>query len=286
MRCPFAEWRGPIPNETPGGMGAVVGVVFHIMGSSFSAADNWFHNPSAKASAHFGIKQDGALVQWVDTADKAWHAVAANSHWIGVETEGASGPLSDAGIATFGRLYAWLHEVYGVTFQITDDPVNGHGLGWHGMGGAAWGGHDYCPGPERRAQRARVIQLAQRAQPIPAPPPAPSFHPSGGGEDSRMALVTGPDKTHVDLVVVGLPVDAKGFGPVFHSSAPSVDGLLTAAFENLGGSAKSVSAGWTADGSAFVVAAHGTDDHVWIKTWDNAHQWSAWRRQTTGVLAP
>jgi predicted 3-demethylubiquinone-9 3-methyltransferase (glyoxalase superfamily) len=161
-RCPFAEWRGPIPNETPNGMGSpVVGVVFHIMGSSFSAADGWFHNPSAKASAHFGIKQDGSLVQWVDTADKAWHAVAANSHWIGVETEGVGGPLSEAGCQTFGRLYRWIHDTHGVPFQITDDPVNGHGFGWHGMGGAAWGGHDYCPGPERKAQRAHILQLAQ-----------------------------------------------------------------------------------------------------------------------------
>jgi hypothetical protein len=136
-------------------------VVFHIMGSSFSAADGWFHNPSAKASAHFGIKQDGSLVQWVDTADKAWHAVAANSHWIGVETEGVGGPLSEAGCQTFGRLYRWIHDTHGVPFQITDDPVNGHGFGWHGMGGAAWGGHDYCPGPERKAQRAHILQLAQ-----------------------------------------------------------------------------------------------------------------------------
>lgn len=169
MLCPFAEWRGPVPGRTPGGMGAVVGAVFHIMGASMSAADGWFHNSSSRVSAHFGIGNDGRLVQWVDTADRAWHAGAANSHWIGVETEGSGGPLSDAGIATFARLYLWLHEQYGIPFGITDDPNSGHGLGWHGMGGAAWGGHDYCPGPERRAQRARVIQIASGQQPAPQP---------------------------------------------------------------------------------------------------------------------
>ncbi len=168
MICPFAEWRGPVPNRTPNGMGAVTGAVFHIMGSSYAAADGWFHNPQAKASAHFGIKQNGELVQWVDTADRAWHAVAANLHWIGVETEGASGPLSDAGIAKFAELYRWLHDNYGIPFQTTDDPVNGHGLGWHGMGGVAWGNHTYCPGPQRKAQRATVIALAQ-GQPVPEP---------------------------------------------------------------------------------------------------------------------
>jgi hypothetical protein len=146
----------------PGGMDSpVVGVVFHIMGASMAAADAWFHNPSAQASAHFGIGQDGHLVQWVDTPDRAWHAAAANRHWIGVETEGSGGPLSEAGCQTFGRLYAWLAGLYGLPFAPTDDPNAGHGLGWHGMGGAAWGGHDYCPGPERKAQRAHVLQLAQ-----------------------------------------------------------------------------------------------------------------------------
>lgn len=165
MRCPFAIWRGTIPNETPGGMESpVVGVVFHIMGASYEAADSWFHNPSAQASAHFGIKQDGTLVQWVDTADRAWHAAAANRHWIGVETEGSGGALSEAGCQTFARLYRWLHDTHGVPFQITDDPNSGHGFGWHGMGGSAWGGHDYCPGPERRAQRAHILQLAQGTQ--------------------------------------------------------------------------------------------------------------------------
>ena len=147
----------------------VVGAVFHIMGASMAAADGWFHNPASKVSAHFGIGTDGRLVQWVDTADRAWHAGAANLHWIGVETEGASGPLSDAGIVTFSKLYRWLHDQYGIPFQTTDD-VNGRGLGWHGMGGAAWGGHPYCPGPQRRAQRSEVIRLAQGPAPLPALP--------------------------------------------------------------------------------------------------------------------
>lgn len=160
-RCPFAQWRGEVPNRTPGGMVApVVGAVFHIMGASMSAADGWFHNPSAGASAHFGIGQDGQLVQWVDTADRAWHAMAANRHWIGVETEGSGGPLSGAGCATFARLYAWLHDQYHIPFVPTDDPANGAGLGWHGMGGDAWGGHTYCPGDARKIQRQYILDMA------------------------------------------------------------------------------------------------------------------------------
>jgi N-acetylmuramoyl-L-alanine amidase len=175
VRCPFAQWRGPIPNMTPGGMEApVVGVVFHIMGASMAAADGWFHNPNAQASAHFGIGQDGALVQWVDTDDRAWHAMAANRHWIGVETEGVAGPLSEAGCQTFGRLYAWLAGLYHLPFVPTDDPVNGAGLGWHGMGGNAWGGHFYCPGDPRKIQRQHILDIAS-GQPGPPAPPAESW---------------------------------------------------------------------------------------------------------------
>jgi hypothetical protein len=139
----------------------VVGVVFHIMGASMAAADGWFHNPASQVSAHFGIGQDGRLVQWVDTSDRAWHAGAANRHWIGVETEGSGGQLADAGVTTFGRLYAWLAAQYHLPFAPTDDPVNGAGLGWHGMGGDAWGGHPYCPGDARKNQRQRILDIAQ-----------------------------------------------------------------------------------------------------------------------------
>lgn len=120
--------------------------------------------------------------------------------------------------------------------------------------------------------------------------PAPHiFHPSGGQEDSAMALVTGPSGSRADLVVVGLP-DPKatppypaGSGPVYHAFGNSIGALLSAKeWEPLGGYAHSVSAAWTADGSTFVVSALGVDGHVWIKTWDDAHKWSPWQLQVSG----
>ncbi len=213
--CPFAEWRGPVPGRTPGGMGSVQGVVFHIMGASYAAADGWFHNPASKVSAHFGIKQTGSLVQWVDTADRAWHAGAANAHWIGVETEGSSGPLSEAGCATFGRLYRWIHDTYGVAYSITDTPA-GSGFGWHGMGGAAWGGHPYCPGPARIAQRQHVIDLASGGAP-------PQPHPQ---EEDEMALMLSADgKPGVLLRTGGLITgvrDPQSFYAYAAAGVPSV----------------------------------------------------------------
>lgn len=39
------------------------------------------------------------------------------------------------------------------------------GFGWHGMGGAAWGGHTGCPGDLRRAQMPQILALAQGSTP-------------------------------------------------------------------------------------------------------------------------
>lgn len=58
----------------------------------------------AEVSAHFFIRRDGSLVQFVDTDQRAWHAGA--SHWcgrdnrnddsIGVELEGLEGDVFEA----------------------------------------------------------------------------------------------------------------------------------------------------------------------------------------------
>lgn len=143
-----------------------LGLVLHVIEGSLSAADSAFHNPSWRASAHFGIGNDGRLVQWVDTADKAWAEVAGNPDYHSVETEGwDTMGLTVAQTATLARLYRWGHDTFGWPYELADVPGQ-RGLAWHGMGGDAWGGHFGCPGTTRRQQRAGVLALAQ-----------------GGGED-------------------------------------------------------------------------------------------------------
>jgi hypothetical protein len=134
----------------------------HIMGSSMAAADSWFHSPSnTQASAHFGIGNDGHIVQWVDTDDKAWHACKANPNYWGIETEGTSGPLTNAQVESFAKLYGWLESLDHFGFALADSPGQ-HGLGWHGMGGVGYCNHPYCPGDQRKAQRSLILQLAQQ----------------------------------------------------------------------------------------------------------------------------
>lgn len=160
-----AVWKGPTPNQSTGEMvRPILGAVLHIEQGSESGTNSWFHNPGAQASAHFGNPQSGPLQQWVDTADKAWAEVSGNSRWISVEHEGFSGkaPTPTASqIENDAQLLAWLHTTEGVPLQITNS-TSKPGLGWHGMGGASWGGHYDCPGDRILKQRKAIIKRAKQ----------------------------------------------------------------------------------------------------------------------------
>jgi LysM repeat protein len=159
---PGAEWR-PIPvNHSKGGQASVRGVVVHIMAGTFEGTDSWFRNPKAKASSHFGTSKTGRLRQWVDTADRAWAQADGNPSWLSVENEGKGGDaLTDAQLDRVAEVLAWAHKTYGVPLQVTHAP-NGKGLGYHAMGGSAWGGHTSCPGSRVVAQLAEIVARAKQ----------------------------------------------------------------------------------------------------------------------------
>lgn len=165
MRYPHAVWRGPIVNERHNGMVyPIQGLVLHIEQGSEVGTNNWFHNPAAQASAHFGNPKHGPLDQFVDTADEAWAEMAGNARWFSVEHEGISGQsLTTSQIENDAQLFAWIHTNYPhVQLQLTDDSVNGNGLGYHAMGGQAWGGHLQCPGAPIISQRPLILTRAKQ----------------------------------------------------------------------------------------------------------------------------
>ncbi|MFD8839741.1 peptidoglycan-binding protein [Streptomyces griseofuscus] len=181
-RMPGATWIGPTPNQTANGMVEVRGLILHIQQGTESGSESWFKNPSAQASAHFLNPKSGGLRQLIDTKDRAWAEAAGNSHWVSVENEGfVPDKLTASQVENCAQLLAWLHKTYSVPLQSTDDP-NGKGLGWHGMGGATWGGHTGCPGDNIKAQRAAIIARAKElvSPPGPAPAPKPSYEPFPG----------------------------------------------------------------------------------------------------------
>jgi len=159
-RWDIAEWVGPTPNRTTGGMVESRGLVIHIMQGSYDGSIAWGKNPASSVSFHFATRGDGHIGQLVDTADAAWTQANGNGHWISVENEGYSGTrLTDGQVDAVARIYARGVQEYGWPLQITDSPT-GRGLGWHGMGGTAWGGHFDCPGEPIKAQRGEILARA------------------------------------------------------------------------------------------------------------------------------
>ena len=153
-------------NHQPGGNAPRLFIV-HIMEGTLTGTDNWFRNPAAQVSAHFGAGRKGELWQWVSTGDQAWHAMAANRYSIGCECEGdiESGlsSLTAAQLHAVATAYAWSAKKYpDIRLWLNTRPFNGQGLSWHGLGGAAWGDHPDCPGDAIRAQLPGVLAEAKR----------------------------------------------------------------------------------------------------------------------------
>lgn len=150
-----------VPNRTKGEQAAVHGVVLHVMAGTLDGTDAWFHNRESQASSHFGVGRDGRIIQWVDTNDRAWAQAGGNSTWLSIEHEGESGDaLTVKQLAATARIVKWMHTAEGVQLKIADSPAE-RGLGWHGMGGKAWGSHPDCPGDPIKHQRGAILAAAQ-----------------------------------------------------------------------------------------------------------------------------
>ena len=155
-----AQWRPIVNNYTPGGMNRYQGVVLHIMQGTLNGTDAWFNNRAAGASAHFGVGKEGQAYQWVDTKDKAWAQAGGNPSWLSIELEGHTpDEMTPKQAETVARIVAWAAVTHSFPLQISDRPAL-QGVGWHGMGGAAWGNHTACPGESIKGQRSLIIERA------------------------------------------------------------------------------------------------------------------------------
>ncbi len=154
------------------------GIVMHTEAGFEAGTISVFNQSSFQASAFFSIGRDGHIHQYgpVGQGWAAWTQAGGNFSWIGIEDEDQTNPripLAGAQLAAFAQILEACSAHAGFPLQTTEDP-GGKGLGWHGMGGAAWGGHPDCPGDVRKAQRPEIIRLAEA---IRSGPPAPLPHP-------------------------------------------------------------------------------------------------------------
>lgn len=208
-----AKWS-PVRNYTANGQESVHGLVVHIMQGTFEGSRSWFNNPASQASSHFGTAKDGRLEQWVDTKDRAWAQASGNRTWLSIENEGkVPDALTKEQLEDVAQVFAWVVRLYGVPYKVAKSPDD-KGLGYHKMGGAAWGGHP-CPGEAIIAQLQSIVNRAKQINGV-APKPTPHYAPFPGdkyffyGRTSK--LVTEVGKALVRAGYKGYKV---GPGPVF-----------------------------------------------------------------------
>lgn len=154
------------------------GVILHITEGSFQGAVGWESETRSQVSSYFVTRRDGYFVQCVDTDHKAWTQGGGNPYWIGIENEGFVENLNERFLTepqmdAVAHIYAWCVQMWGIPIQSTDDPRNGRGLGWHGMGAGVWEtpGHPSCPGEAIKSQRpailAKVVEILNPVKPAP-----------------------------------------------------------------------------------------------------------------------
>ncbi|MCC7508079.1 MAG: N-acetylmuramoyl-L-alanine amidase [Planctomycetes bacterium] len=115
---PAIVWD-PSPNYTAGRTVSIDSIVIHTTEGSYAGAVSWLKNPSAGASAHYVIKEDGTQIkQLVADSNRAWHATYYNNRSIGIECAGFAGQASTWTQGILPALYdlvAWLCYTHGVS---------------------------------------------------------------------------------------------------------------------------------------------------------------------------
>jgi len=71
-----ATWKGAANGNFRAGRAghSVTGIVIHVMDGTLPGTDTWFNTVGANVSAHYGVGKDGAVHQYVEEKDEAFHA--------------------------------------------------------------------------------------------------------------------------------------------------------------------------------------------------------------------
>lgn len=138
--------------------------IVHTADGYYEGTISWQKGPNSVSSHFINGKKLGEVAQMVDTGDEAWTQSAANRYAISSENAGFGDqgePLTEWQLEINAQLYARAHREYPDTLplKLMASPDDA-GLGWHGMGGDAWGGHYDCPGEVIKAQLPLILARA------------------------------------------------------------------------------------------------------------------------------
>lgn len=182
--------------------------------------------PPNRVFGHFWVAKTGTVKEHQTLDRQAWHAMAGNAIYYGVEFEGfVNEPLNSQQIFS-GAL---IHNLLQTPDVVMNTP--GYlGVGTHGMGGNAYG-HPSCPGNLRASQRIAIINQAARLRGGPTPPTHPAFTTSVR-QGNRGPVVVAVQRR---LIRYGYPLIPDGiFGPLTNTAVRrfqtrfglSVDGIV------------------------------------------------------------
>ena len=137
----------------------VLGWVEHVVVGNGDPWSTFEYAPTGnRRFSDLWFAKDGRVKQYQLLSRGSWAQVAGNATYWSCETEGdPSEPLTPQQIESLAQWHVWC----GAADALAETPGD-RGIGWNGMGGAAWGGHYGCPGDIRKAQRAAIIARAQQ----------------------------------------------------------------------------------------------------------------------------
>lgn len=156
----LSDRKGYGPLRTP-----KLGGVLHC-NQSRGRLEAYVSRPSTEVCPTFQVYEVGPPTQFLPMDWQPVCQSAGNQNYFAVETEGygvalpghAATALNENQLEWCARIFEAAHRELSMPLKVAEKPGQA-GIGWHGMGGNSWGGHDTCPGVERRAQRQTIIDL-------------------------------------------------------------------------------------------------------------------------------
>lgn len=133
--------RKPVERYQPGGsvhtpMAAARRLCFHTAVSSGDSLFGLFNTPG-NAVAHFYVRDDGKIEQYVNTDTRASANLEGNHDTISVESWDAGGMFrkwTDRQVEACAHLAAWVHKTHGIPLKACDASPGSRGITWHRKG--------------------------------------------------------------------------------------------------------------------------------------------------------
>lgn len=212
--------RKPSPHFKPGRNGyKPEAIVIHIMEGTLTGTDSWFANPASRVSAHYGVGKLGAVHQYVNEEDTAYHAGRVHApSWKGIKPSGKNAYINPnfytVGIEHEGNENSeWTEAMYSASASLVaaiakkwSIPLDrDHVIGHHEIYSIKT-----CPG--HRVDLGKLIALASGSF-NDAESPAIVDMPGSGITRTALKLRKTPNRSqaHIDVVPINTVLQYDGY---------------------------------------------------------------------------